>query len=307
MGKASRLKEQSAREKIAAQRAAAKRAERRRQLLITGTSVLGVLAIVLVFVIIKATQGGTAASGSAQGKALAAVAAEATSVPAATLNKVGAGVIGSSTFPNPLIKTGSSGGSGGGAKLTVGGKPEVLYMGAEYCPFCATERWAIVVALSRFGTFSGLHFIHSDPNDNPASIPTLTFYKSSYSSKYVAFTAVEMQKIDRTPLQSPTPAQNAIISKYDAPPYVSVANKGAIPFMDFGGRWIISGASYSYTVLQGQSWSHIAAALHNPGSAIAQGADGTANYFTAAICSMTHNQPGSVCGSSVIKAIEAKI
>jgi hypothetical protein len=300
MGKASRLKEQSAREKIAAQRAAAKRAERRRQLLITGTSVLAVVAIVLVFVIIKVTQGGTAASGSAQGKALASVATELTSVPASTLDQVGPGVIGSGTFPNPLIKI-------KGPALTSNGKPEVLYMGAEYCPFCATERWAMAVALSRFGTFSGLHFIHSSPTDVPASVPTLTFYKSHYTSRYVVFTPVEMQKIDRSPLQNPTSAQNAIISRYDAPPYVSSGNKGAIPFMDFGGRWMISGASYSYAVLQGKSWSQISAALHTPSTAIAQGADGTANYFTAAICKLTNNQPGNVCGSSVIKTLEGKI
>jgi thiol-disulfide isomerase/thioredoxin len=300
MGKASRLKEQNAREKIAAQRAAARRAERRRQLLITGTSVIGVLAIVAVFIVIKVSQGGTAASGTSEGKALASVANQLTTVPATTLDKVGQGAIGTGSFPNPLIKINAP-------ALTSGGKPEVLYMGAEYCPFCATERWAMVVALSRFGTFSGLHFIHSSPTDTPASIPTLTFYKSSYTSKYLVFTPVEEQKVNRAPLQRPTAAQSAILAKYDAPPYVSSQNAGAIPFMNFGGKWIISGASYSYQVLQGQSWSQIAAALHDPSSTIAQGAGGTANYFTAAICKLTNDQPGSVCGSSVIKSIEAKI
>jgi thiol-disulfide isomerase/thioredoxin len=301
MGKASRLKEQSAREKIAAQRAAARRAERRRQLLITGTSVIGVLAIVAVFIVIKVTQGGTAKGGQSEGQTLAAVASQLSNVPAATLDKVGQGVVGTGgngAFPNPMIKINAP-------PLTSGGKPEVLYMGAEYCPFCATERWAMVVALSRFGTFSGLHFIHSSPTDNPASIPTLTFYKSSYTSKYVTFTPVEEQKIDRTPLQAPTSAQQAIIAKYDNKPYVS--SPGSIPFMDFGGKWIISGASYNYQDLQGQSWSQIAAALHDPSSTIAQGALGTANYFTAAICKLTNGQPGGVCGSSAVKAIEGKI
>ena len=36
--------------------------------------------------------------------------------------------------------------------LTEAGLPEMLYMGAEYCPFCAAERWAMVMALSKFGT-----------------------------------------------------------------------------------------------------------------------------------------------------------
>src|SRR4051812_14747932 len=33
--------------------------------------------------------------------------------------------------------------------LTADGKPLVLYVGAEYCPFCAAQRWAMVQALSR--------------------------------------------------------------------------------------------------------------------------------------------------------------
>ena len=41
--------------------------------------------------------------------------------------------------------------------LTSNGKPEILYIGAEFCPYCAAERWAIAVALSRFGTLSPLH------------------------------------------------------------------------------------------------------------------------------------------------------
>jgi hypothetical protein len=300
MGKASRLKQQSAREKIAAQRQAERRAERRRQLMITGVSVVGVLAIVAVFIIIKVATGGAAKSGSAAGTSLAAVARQASSVPVATLNQVGPGAVGSGQYPNPMIKI------PGSPALTANGKPEILYMGANYCPFCATERWAMLVAMSRFGTFSNLHFIHSDPNDNPASIPTLTFYKSNYTSKYIVFTPVEMQNIDKSPLQTPTAAQNAIINKYDAPPYVK-GQAGSIPFMDFGGRWMISGASYNFQVLQGQTWSQIAAALHDPSSTIAQGADGTANYFTAAICSLTKNQPATVCNASAIKSLQGKI
>ena len=36
------------------------------------------------------------------------------------------------------------------------GKPEVLYVGAEFCPFCGAERWPLIVALSRFGHFTTL-------------------------------------------------------------------------------------------------------------------------------------------------------
>ena len=50
-------------------------------------------------------------------------------------------------------------------------------------------------------------------------------------------------------------------------------------------------------MLQGKTWAQIAAALHDPSSAIAQGALGAANYMTAAICKMTGDQPASVCSS----------
>ena len=40
------------------------------------------------------------------------------------------------------------------SRLTVNGTPEVLYMGADYCPFCAATRWGLVLALMRFGNFT---------------------------------------------------------------------------------------------------------------------------------------------------------
>ena len=64
MGKASRIKQQSAREKIAAQREAARKAERRNRILITGGSTLAVLVIVLAFVIVKVSQGSPSSSGN---------------------------------------------------------------------------------------------------------------------------------------------------------------------------------------------------------------------------------------------------
>src|ERR671920_169425 len=63
------------------------------------------------------------------------------SVPVATFDQVGAGS-GVSNPPKALS---------GAPALTFDGKPGVLYVGAEYCPFCAAERWPFVVAMTRFG------------------------------------------------------------------------------------------------------------------------------------------------------------
>ena len=94
MGKATRIKRETAREKIAAQRAAARKAEMRNRIFITGGSILGVLVILAAFLIFKAFSGssGSSAPSSATGTALpASVIKDLTTVPAATLESVGSG------------------------------------------------------------------------------------------------------------------------------------------------------------------------------------------------------------------------
>jgi thiol-disulfide isomerase/thioredoxin len=309
MGKASRTKvESTRREKIAAQRAAEHRAEQRRRILLASGSIVVVLAVVLVFVIVKLNSK-PASSSSAQGlsngptgSALTAVVNKTTSVPASTLDAVGDG--GGAVTGKPTTISGTT--------LTENGKPEMLYMGAEYCPYCAAERWAMIVALSRFGTFKGLSTVHSAVANGAGTAepdpdtPTWTFLHSSYSSPYLAFTPLEIQTNIPDPssgtytlLQKPTTAEQALITKYDG-------STGPIPFIDFGNHYMISGVSYDPGVLHGLSWSTIATDLSNPNSAVAKAADGTANYITAAICKMTGNQPASAC-TSTVQSLESQI
>jgi hypothetical protein len=295
MTKATRNRQQAARERIAAQQAAARRAEIRNRMFIVGGSIVAVLVVLVAFIIIKlnsssspATPAG--ATGPTGTLLPAAVMKDVTSVPASTLNAVGAGSVPSavhtpvSTLSGPL--------------LTQNGKPEVLYIGAEFCPFCAAMRWSMAVALSRFGTLSPLHGIHSAPApETDPSTATLTFYKSGYSSKYLAFTPVENEKVDHSALQNTTPQQQQIWNKYDA---------NSFPFIDIGNKYMIK-IIYDPQVLQGKTWSQIAAALHDPSSPIAKGVDGAANYMTAAICKVTNNKPAGVCTSSAITSLASKL
>src|SRR5215472_10772099 len=121
MGKASRIKQQSAREKIAAQREAARKAERRNRMLITGGSTLIVLVIVLAFIVVKLSQGSSSSGNSSStGTALpAGGASQITGVPAATLDRVGKGAVPAFTQGKPPFTPAS------GAPLTAGGKPEM--------------------------------------------------------------------------------------------------------------------------------------------------------------------------------------
>jgi Domain of unknown function (DUF929) len=293
------------RSRIAAQRAADQRGQRRNRLLLAGGAVVVVVAVVLTLVLLQGTGGNSGSSASASpgptGTALAALTGKVTSVPVATSDQVGAGTV---TAPPTTIA---------GAALTSGGKPEMLYIGAEYCPYCAAERWGMIVALSRFGTFKGLATIRSAERDGAGnaepypSTPTWTFANASYTSQYLTFTPVEEYTNipDKTtggytPLQTPTAEQQALIQKYDA------ANQGAIPFIDYGNKFMSVGASYNPAVLSGLSWTQIADDLSTPSSAVAQGVLGTANYATAAICGLTGDQPATAC-TPAVKALQAKI
>jgi len=307
MGKSSAAKQDGDRRgRIAAQRAAHQRAQRRNRLLIAGGAIVVVVAVVLALVLLQggnSGSSGTAAGGPSgpTGASLTALTDKVTSVPAATLDQVGGGTV---TAPPTTIS---------GAALTSGGKPEMLYIGAEYCPYCAAERWGMIVALSRFGTFKGLATIRSAERNGAGTAEpfpltaTFTFVNASYTSKYLTFTSVEeLTNIpDKatggyTPLQTPTAAQQALIQKYDA------ANQGAIPFIDYGNKFMSVGASYNPGVLAGLSWTQIAGDLSTPSSAVAQGVLGTANYATAAICTLTGDQPATAC-TPAVKALQAKI
>ncbi|HTS95740.1 MAG TPA: DUF929 family protein [Streptosporangiaceae bacterium] len=306
MSKATRIKQQNAREKIAAQRAAARRAEVRRRTLITAGSVIVVIAIVVAFIAIKAAGNNSASNSSAGGTTgtvlPASVQKDITGVPASTLDKVGIGSV-------PSFMASGEGGAPpinaiSDKALTSGGKPEMLYIGAEFCPFCAAERWSMAVALSRFGHFTTqLHGIHSSSTDTDPNTPTLTFYKSSYTSKYLVFTPVENETISKAPLQNTTPAQQALWAKYDT----GTDGYTGYPFIDFGNKYVLKLPTYDPGVLAGMTWAQVAAALHNPNSAVAQGALGSANLITAAICKMTGGQPGNVCTSAGVVSASAHL
>jgi thiol-disulfide isomerase/thioredoxin len=292
MSKATRNRTRNARERIAAQQAAARRAEQRRRLLIVGGSVGLVIVIVVAFIFIK----GLSKPGKTLGSGVlpASVTRDITTVPVSTLKTVNTGAIASPVGHalKPITDR----------PLTSAGKPEMLYIGAEYCPYCAAMRWPMAVALSRFGTFGPLKGIHSTSNDVYPNTPTLTFYQQQYSSPYLTFTPVEHQKVNGKPLQPVTKAEQALWAKYDASPQGL-----GYPFVDFGNKMVITLPFYVPTMLKGLTWAQVASKLKNPNDPVAQNVDGSANYITAAICKMTGNKPASVCTAAPIPTIEAKL
>lgn len=264
-----------------------------------GPLAIGVVAVVVVAVVIgfavlgRSTATAPAASGAGGTTPVPADVLKAVTAPdAKVLATVGAGGI-----EQPLKRV-----SGATALTGPTGKPEVLYVGGEFCPFCAAERWSLVIALSRFGTFQNLGIISSSEE----GIATFTFYGASYSSQYIDFVSRETAGQDSaTPLETLSPSEKGIVSGLDGPPYAPTT--AGIPFTDYGNQWLAISSGYSPNLIKGMSWQQIAAALSDPSSPVAQAVLGNANRLTAGICLLTNNQPASVCAAPPIAALEAQV
>ena len=272
---------------------AAARQQRRARNRTYGLVVIGlVVVIVVVLVVVKAAGSGGGSGSDGSGTASPP---RGTPIPAATLTKL-------ASVPLATLNAAPTSGvintpqSTDGAALTSNGKPELLYIGAEYCPHCAAERWALYTALSKFGTFSPAPGrIHSAVTDG--DVPTLTFYGTTYSSPYLAFTPVEVYTNKLTsngqgyvPLQTPTPAQQKL--------WQDLGNE-TFPFLDFGGKKSQSGATYSYVPLQNLSFSTVADQVGNNSTAIGANIDASASQLIKTICgSLTDSKPADVCAGN---------
>jgi Domain of unknown function (DUF929) len=263
-----------------------------------------VIVVVVVLVVVKVTGGSgssTNAAFTAVTPAPSSVVTKVTSIPDSVYNQVGVTSSVQVTPPIPLSNQ---------PILMLDGKPGVLYVGAEYCPYCAAERWALVSSLSRFGTFSNLKVTASSHTDVFPATNTFSFEGSTFTSQYVTFQTVEqVSNIPNgqgyyTPLDKITKAQQAILNKYEQPPLDPNAQTGQFgyPFVDIGNQAIVPGPSYSSGILAGLSHSDIANGLTDPSNPVTQAIVATSNYISASICASTKNQPTSVCQSPGVQA-----
>jgi Domain of unknown function (DUF929) len=292
--KAARTAQERARRVIEQQR---KERIRRQSMIASAVAVAVIIVVVVIMVAVKVTSSNSGSTtATPTGTAAASVIDSVTKVPASVLDTVGKGSQ-VDVLPKSINVQQS---------LTADNKPLVVYIGAEYCPFCAAQRWPVTVALARFGTFTGLGLSHSASDDSFPNTQTLSFHGSTYTSQYLSFQGVETSTNIRqgsgyTKLDTLTPLQNQVMT-LNAPPYVSQDAAGSIPFLDFGNKYVIAGSSFSPELLSNKSATQIAAAINDPGSAIGKSVNGAANAFTAAICKLTGGQPGDVCTSAGVKA-----
>ncbi len=265
-----------------------------------------VVVIVAVLVIVFVTKGNsTNTSYIATTPAPAQVVQDISSIPASTWDKVG--VTSSVQVAQPTIIRGNP------AMVLDGKSPAMLYYGAEYCPYCAAERWAMATALSRFGTWSNLQITASSLSDVDAGTHTLSFHGATLDSPYITFRGVEQYTnipVASTPgqyttLQNPSKEEGVILAKYSSSKYLpNASSSGGIsfPFVDINNAMLFSGASYDPQILAGLSWTEISGGLSDPTNPVTQAILTTANYMSAGICQASKGQPGSVCQSSGVQA-----
>ncbi len=276
-------------------------ASRRPWILVGGVLlVIAIVVVIFIFIASQPSSGGTGnGSGNGAGRTVAttSVVNAVTQVDPTLLSQIGTGGV-----SNPFKAASSS------SPLLTGptGKPEVFFYGAEWCPICAAERWSIAAALSRFGTFHNLGETTSSSTDSYPNTATLTFYQSSYTSSYIDFVPIENADRQQNILQTPTANEQQLLTKYNVSGY---------PFMDIGDRYLIAGASYDPAVLRSNpqdpnsqplTQQEIASQLSTQNT-LSKNVLGVANYLTAAICSITKNQPSQVCSDASIQSIEASL
>lgn len=233
----------------------------------------------------SSTTSGTGTMPTSTGDGAAAIVAKVTGIPQSTLDAVGAGL--TQRGPAPVA---------GASPLVKDGKPSIVYIGAEWCPICGMERWALVNALSRFGTLSNVHLTTAPAEPSIPAVATLSLHGATYTSDYLAFRAFELEDIAHKPLDTLDAETTALATKLNFESY---------PFIVYAGQAVAQGVAYNGTPIAGKTHDEIAAALSDPGSDITKIVGGEANVITAQLCVATGGKPAAVCEAPGVKTAAA--
>jgi len=262
-----------------------------------------IVAIVLLgaLVIVRDNSGpGTSSTVETFSPASSSLLSTLASVPASVFDTVG---VSSPTIP--VTPPHAEGGTTPLWQATVGGAPPlpvVFFYGAEFAPYAAVERWPLVLALSRFGTFHQLGLMQSSSTTAFAGLSTFTFWNVSYTSRYVI-----LESVERYSSLNPTGARYLRLETPDARQSAAIAAYGtsapAFPLLDVANRYALSGAGFSPAVLAGLTQDQIAGYLTTPAAPLTQAVVTAANEITAAICSSSSRTTSISCGANPSKAM----
>ncbi|MDE1833178.1 MAG: DUF929 family protein, partial [Candidatus Micrarchaeota archaeon] len=213
----------------------------------------------------------------------------------------------------------------------VNGKPSVIYMGSITCIFCGENRWAMALALSKFGTFNSLYTGYSSLGDSdaptiywrPASYNTSTTDLGSfYQSNYINFIAIEdthpisggfalnplaviQKNVQSANNTAYTDAINYIlqINNFQGTPYTIWGNYqvGGADAIAFGNSTPTGGGSLPLTYMSHQN---VLSQLQQGKSQFALTQYAGADVYIAYTCKSINNKAG-ICSLPAIQKIEA--
>ena len=265
-------------------------------LIIVAICLLGALVIVR-----DNSSPGSTSTTETLSPAPASLLATIAAVPASVFDTVG---VGSPTVPVTALHA-----TGGAAPVwqadASGGttRPVVFFYGAEFAPYAAAERWPLVLALSRFGTFGQLGLAQSSPTTAFAGLSTFTFWQSSYHSHHVV-----LESVERYGTLNPTGARYLGLESPNGREATAVAAYGSginsFPLVDVANRYVLNGSAFTPGALVGLTQDQIAGYLTSPTSPLTQAVVSAANEISAAICAEDGQQPTAVCGSKGVEAAD---
>lgn len=179
--------------------------------------------------------------------------------------------------------------------IILDGKPEVLYIGTEWCPYCGATRWAVAIALMRFGNLTGLQYSASSSDDYAPNTPTFSFNTISYSSPYISFKAVEYQDRNRDALGQMNTTEQDLFDTYG----------NGIPFLDIKNEYIQSGSLVAPLLLANKNWGQVISTMADQNTTLSNAVISAANFYTAEICTAINNT-APVCSQGYVKSAQAK-
>ncbi len=223
------------------------------------------------------------------------------------------------------------------------GKPSVLYLGSITCIYCGENRWAMALALGRFGGFSSLYKGYSSFGDY--DVPTLYWTQNnytvpdvsvpdkngiaignSYSSKYINFFSIEgqgtitqgffLQPLSVMQAEVNATGNQAYINAYDY--LMSLQNSNSTSFKGtpytvwgsnvvLGADGVVFGNSpptNSTLALTYMTHAEVLSQLGNPSDGFAWSEYAAADIYIAHVCGAINNT-APVCSLSAIQRIEA--
>ncbi|MEM0149344.1 MAG: DUF929 family protein [Candidatus Micrarchaeaceae archaeon] len=217
--------------------------------------------------------------------------------------------------------------------LIINGKPTVIYIGAISCIYCGENRWAMALALGRFGTFNSLYTGYSSFGDD--DVPTVYWnadnyttangvgFGNDYSSNYINFISADyespiVQGFEIQPLSYFVSKASLVNQTYlEAMTFMNGTGQFQGTPFTFWGKYIVGGAdavdfsnssSSSNVTLEYMTHAQMYNELAHPNDQMGWTEYAGADVYIAYLCN-TLNSTGSaepsICSLPAIHSIES--